>query len=167
MGDYYDNEITPYTDTDMVWNEDRHRYILTIAAVDNEYNVSFVAFAGNIENAESLLREISADMYKYVYRYNRRAEKKRRAVEHLLAKNGDLREVIRDAMLDMVRALIRGGYTLQKDLSWVNPERGTVLDLSNIPSIAPDAQELLLSSGILHKGEYTYSINDDDYRADY
>lgn len=164
---YYDNEVTPSDDVFMTYNTNKHRYELTIKAIDDEFNVSFVDFAGSRENALQLIREISADMYKYIYKYNRRDINKRKADEHKLAKNGDLRDVIQDTMLDMVRALIRGGYSLDKDLSWVNPESGVVLDLSNIPSIAPDAQDGLLAYGILHKGPYSYRIADDDYRSDY
>ncbi len=164
---YYDNQGVPFDDTDMVYDSTKHRYKLTIDAVDNEFNVSFVAFALSVENAESLLREISADLYKFIYQYNRRAEKKRKAVEHALAKNLDWRDTIKDSMLDMVRATIRGGYSLQKDLAWVNPETGIVFDMSNIPAIAPDAIENLFGMGILFKGEYSYQIDADDYRADY
>lgn len=167
MGKYYENEITPFSDVQMEYIGKKHSYKLTIDAVDNEFNISFVEFAGSKENAEQLLREIQGDHNKYIHKYNRRDETKRRVTEHLLAKNGDLRDVIRNSMLDMIRALIRSGYTLQKDLAWVHPERGTVMDLSNIPSIAPDARDGLLVSGILHKGPYSYIIDDEDYRSDY
>jgi hypothetical protein len=70
-------------------------------------------------------------------------------------------------MLDMMRANIRSGYSLQKDFMQINPERGTVLDTRQVPSIAPDAIEGLFASGILFKGEYSYRITDDDYRSDY
>lgn len=164
---YYDNEVVPFEDTTMTYDSDKHRYVLTIQAVDDEFNVSLVSYAGSVEDAESMLREVSNDMYKYIYKYNRRDEKKRRAVEHLLAKNGDLRDLIRDSMLDMVRAIIRGGYSLQKDLSWVNPETGLVMDLSNIPAIAPSAIDGLFGGGVLFKGRFTYQIDADDYRSDY
>lgn len=167
MTTYYDNEITPFDDVYMTYSTDTHRYTLTINAVDNEFNVSFIEYAGNQANAEQLLREISSDMYKYIYKYNRRDLNKQKVDEHRLAKNGDLRDYIRDAMLDMVRALIRSGYSLDKDLSWVNSETGQVMDLSDIPSIAPDAIDGLFAYGILFKGTYSYKINDEDYRSDY
>lgn len=167
MSTYYDNEITPFDDVYMTYDSDKHRYELTIKAIDDELNISFVEFAGSDGNAEQLIREISSDMYKYIYKHNRRDIKKRKADEHKLAKDGDIRDTIRDTMLDMIRALVRSGYTLDKDLSWVNPESGVVLDLSDIPSIAPDAIDGLLAYGILHRGPYTYQIADEDYRSDY
>ena len=165
--EYYDNQIVPTDDVDMTYSKTNHRYMLTIEAVDKELNANFVTFAGSEQNALALLREISGDLYKYIYKYNRRDIKKRKADEHALAKNGDFRDVIRDAMMDMCRGLIRSGYLLQKDLSWVNPETSTVMDLSNVPEIAPDAIDGLFSYGILHKGPYNYRIDAEDYRADY
>jgi len=165
--EYYDNQIVPFDDLNMTYSDANHRYMLTIHAVDEELNATFIEFAGSSENALALLREISGDLYKYIYKFNRRDIDKLKAVEHALAKNGDWRDVIRDAMMDMCRGLIRSGYLLQKDLSWVNPETSTVMDLSNIPEIAPDAIDGLFAYGILHKGPYTYRIDAVDYRADY
>ena len=164
---YYDNEAVPVSDLDMIWDTINRRYVLTIDAVDNEFNATLVKFAGSEETAEAILKEVSADMYKFIYRYNRRDEKKRRAVEHMLSKNADLRPILKATMLDMMRANIRSGYSLQKDFMFINPERGTVLDTRQVPSIAPDAIEGLFASGILFKGEYSYRITDDDYRSDY
>lgn len=164
---YYDNQIVPFTDINMVYDSTIHRYTLTIDAVDNELNANFIEYAGSEENAEALLREISGDFYKYIYKYNRRDINKRKADEHMLAKNGDLRDVIKDSMMDMCRGLIRSGFLLQKDLAWVIPETGTVMDLSNVPDIAPDAIDGLFAYGILHKGPYSYKIEAEDYRSDY
>jgi len=164
---YYDNQIVPFDDIYMTYDRTAHRYTLTIDAVDNELDADFIAYARSQENAEALLREISSDMYKFIYKYNRRDINKQKADEHKLAKNGDLRDIIRDSMLDMCRGLIRSGFLLQKDLSWVIPETGTVMDLSNVPDIAPDAIDGLFAYGILHKGPYSYKIETDDYRADY
>lgn len=167
MSDYYENEITPYDDINMTYSKDTHRYTLTIDAVDKEFDVNFVELATSEKKAEALLREVSSDMYKFVYKYNRKDSEKRKTDEHRLAKNGDFRDVIKDTMLDMVRAMIRSGYNIDKDLSWVNSETSTVMDLSNIPSIAPDAIDGLQAYGILWKGHYTYNIDDEDYRSDY
>jgi hypothetical protein len=167
MREYYDNQVDPSDDTNMIYDDNKHRYRLTIDAIDKEFNVSFVQFAGSKDNANQLIREFSADMYKFIYKYNRRDIDKRKADEHKLAKNGDIRETILETMLDMVRATIRNGYTLDKDLSWVNPESGVVMDLSNIPSIAPDAMDGLFAYGILHKGPYSYKISAEDYRSGY
>ena len=168
---YYENEIVPFDDEDMVYNDKKHRYILTAKFADKislgVIGKSYLEGKQTEARRNYALQEHSADMYKFVYKWNRRDERKRRTTEHLLAKNGDFRDFIKDSMADMVRADIRGGYQLQKDLSWVNPERGTVMDLSDIPSIAPDARDGLLESGILYKGEYSYRIDDEDYRSDY
>ena len=167
MSDYYDNEITPFDDTTMTYSTTTHRYTLTIQAVDDEFNVDFVRMSGDEGNAEQRLREISSDMYKYIYKYNRRDLDKQKVDEHRLAKNGDLRDVIRDSMLDMVRALIRSGYSMIKDLSPVNVETSTVMDFSNLPGICPDAIDGLFAYGVLFKGRYSFKIDDEDYRTDY
>lgn len=167
--EYYDNQVTPYDDIYMTYNTDTHRYTLTVQSVDDAHFITkpFMTAAGSEEVAESRLDETSKDMYKYIYRMTRRGEKKRKVVEHMLAKNGDLRDVLRDSMLDMVRALIRSGYGLQKDLGWVNTATGTVFDFKDIPAIAPSAVDGLLAAGILFKGVYTYRIEEEDYRSDY
>lgn len=167
MGTYWRNEIEPYDDVTMTYDSNKHRYELTIAAVDNEFNANLVEYAGSFEDAQAILREISSDVYKFIYKYNRRDFRKLQAVEHGLAKNGDWRDAIRDAMLDYARATIRNGYLLDKDLSWVNPETAQVMDLSNIPAIAPDAIDGLMAYNVLHKGPYTFTIADDDYRDGY
>lgn len=164
---YYKNEITPYNDIKMTYDTNSHRYTLTIDYVDTELNVNFTTLAGDIDEAKQRLREVSGDFYKFIYKYNRRDSEKRKTDEHRLAKNGDFRDTIADTMIDMVRAWIRSGYSLDKDASWINNETSTVMDLSNIPSIAPDAIEGLFAYGILHKGSYNYTIDDDDYRSDY
>ena len=167
MGKYYDNEITPFNDQYMTYDTNTHRYTLTDYAIDESFNANFVTYAKSEDNAKALRNEISADYYKYIYKYNRRDSDKRKTDEHRLAKNGDFREVIRDGMLDMARALIRTGNLIDKDLSWVNSETSTVMDLSSVPPITSDAIDGLFAYGILHKGSYTYSIDDDDYRSDY
>ena len=70
-------------------------------------------------------------------------------------------------MLDMVRALIRSGYSMIKDLSPVNVETSTVMDFSNLPGICPDAIDGLFAYGVLFKGRYSFKIDDEDYRTDY
>ena len=160
-------EITPFDDTYMTYDQNTHRYTLTIAAVDEEFDISLVEFAGSQANAESLLREISSDVYKAIYKFNRHDEKHRRVVEYKLAKHPDARNIIKDAMLDYVRATIRSGYAIVKDLSPVNPELGIVMDFSKLPPIAPDAFDGLYAYGILHRGEYNFTIPDDAYRSDY
>jgi hypothetical protein len=172
MGKYYDNEITPVSTTDLEWLPDAHRYRMKLTFADKITNgvvgKSYLAACnGNEDKAIFSLDELSADMYKFIYKYNRRDINKRKADEHKLAKNGDLLDVIRDTMGDMLRAALRSGYTIDKDLSWVNPETNTVLDLSNVPSIAPDAIDGLFAYNILHKGPYSYRIDAEDYRSDY
>lgn len=164
---YWTNEITPYDDTYMTFDTDTHQYTLTVDGVNKEFNVGLVEFAGSEGNAKQLLREIRGDFYKYVYRVTRRDEQHRRVVEHRLAKDGELRDLIKNSMLDMVRATIRGGYSMQKDLMWANPVTGTVMDLSNVPAIAPDAIEGLQSMGMASRYPYTFQIEDSDYRSGY
>lgn len=170
--EYYDNEVTPVSTTDLIWLPNAHRYRMSEEFANTISNgvvgMSYLAICGgNVSKLEFSLDELSADMYKFIYKYNRRDINKRKADEHKLAKNGDLKDVIRDTMGDMLRAALRSGYTLDKDLSWVNPETGIVLDMSNIPSIAPDAIDSLFAYNILHKGPYSYRIAADDYRSDY
>lgn len=171
MGKYYENEVTPYNDIYMTYSDKTHSYTLTEHAADEiskgVTGKSFLLACGSEDREKYKRKEYSSDMYKYIGSYNRRDERKRRVDEHRLAKNGDLRDYIQDAMSDMLRADLRSGFSIQKDLSWVNPERGSVIDLSSVPSIAPDAIEGLFASGILFKGEYSYKIDDDDYRDDY
>lgn len=171
MGKYYDNEITPYSDTDIEYDLTKHRYRATKGYADEickgTTGKSFQVAIGGEAQERFKREELSADMYKGVQKYNRRDEDKRRTTEFLMAKNGDLRDVIKESLGDQIRADLRSGYSMQKDLAWVNPERATVLDLSKVPGVAPDSIEGLLSSGILHKGPYSYSIDDDDYRDDY
>jgi hypothetical protein len=159
-------EQNPYDDTDMTYDISSHKYILTISSVDSEFDVSLVDFAGSQANAESLLREISSDIYKAIYNLSRRDERHRRVVEYRLAKDPELRDVIKNAMLDYVRATIRSGYAIVKDLSPVNPELGVVLDFSKLPPVAPDALDGLYAFGLIYKGRFGFTIPDEIYESE-
>ena len=167
---YYDGIDTPdqfYTFT-YEPTAGTHRYVLTIAGVDNEFNVSFSEFAEGEDNANSLLREISSDVYKTIYKMsNARTAKKRRVVEYRLAKDPEIRNILFEVMLDYVRATMRSDWILVKDLNPVKKAAGLVLDFSDLPPIAPDALDGLLAYGLLYKGQYGYRILDADYRSDY
>jgi hypothetical protein len=164
---YYDNEVTPFDDINMTYDANYHGYSLTEDAIDRELNVSFAEMCGSSEEAKQRIKEFRHDFYSFVYNYNRRGINKRKTDEHRLAKDGDIRDGIFQAMLDIARASIRGGFNLDKDISVINEERGTVLDVRNTLTVPKSAFMTMKQYGMLHRGEYSYRITPDDYRSDY
>ena len=153
--------------TDMYYDATKHRYMLTKAGVEKYLNIDLDALMGET-NTPVFLEEISKDLYRYVYTWGRREERKRRVQEYLMAMNPDLHDIIRDAMLHYVRASRRGNWNLIKDLSPADFTSGIVMiNVNHIPTIPQASIQEMMDSRILFRGNYSFILPEDLYRVDY
>lgn len=136
----------PYDDRDMKYDMDLRQYILEPNYVLNnlylEEHIETELRSNNRFNR--LLREVSDDIYRYIYRYTlkNQIEIKR----YILAKKEDVRDVLKRAMLYQVRYYLRSGGGLLKDMPGVDIERSRMIDLDRLRgegSIASQAIDTL------------------------
>ena len=122
----------PYDDLDMKYDMNLRQYILEPNYVlNNLYLEEHVETElGSNERFNRLLREVSDDIYRYIYRYTlkNQIEIKR----YILAKKEEVRDIIKRAMLYQVRYYLRSGGGLLKDMPGVDLERSRLIDLDRL-----------------------------------
>lgn len=135
----------PFSDTDMVYNYNTHRYTLTDECVKRELNMDLaltlntrgVIDKGSAVN--SFLSQISRDIYAYIYSTNVNNDLQ----EYIAAKHPSARRILRDAMLEQVLYVqINGDLT---KVSGIDLRKGTHIDRGYLAraSIAPVAEDIL------------------------
>lgn len=159
----------PYDDEDMVYDYKLHKYVITPDGVWNNLNEKIIELLGGDDReADIFLKEQSNIIYnRCIYRYG--MLNTRRLKEYHLAKTADLREVIKEALIDQIRYAIRSGANLIQDQHGVNIEKGFALDhkyLRGDAVISPEAKDLLSQAGLLYSG-YLRDITDEEYRDGY
>ena len=158
-----DTSISPYNDDYMVYDLDRQLYLLTDKGVKVLVGEELVELAGNINKAEIVRYEVSQDIYNYISRYSLRETDKYK--KWLIAKDPELREIIKRVLADQMRYYIRSGAGLLKDMHGIQIEKSRALDLSQIRGkalISPSSETLLLNSGLLYVGRLYYPDYSDD-----
>ena len=135
----------PYSDADMEYNFQAHRYILTDSCVRRELNLDLALTLntrGLIDRAAAaynFLNQISRDVYAYLYSLNVKNDLQ----EYLAAKHPNARRILRDAMLEQVLYVqINGDLT---KVAGIDVRKGTHISRGylNRASIAPVAEQLL------------------------
>ena len=150
----------PYDDNDMKYDLNLRQYVL-----NPNYVLNSLYLEEHIETElrsnkrfDRLLREVSDDIYRYIYRYTlkNQIEIKR----YILAKKDVIRDVLKRAMLYQVRYYLRSGGGLLKDMPGVDIERSRMIDLDRLRgegSIASQAIDALsevpdiLFAGVLYQ----------------
>lgn len=150
----------PYDDNDMKYDLNLRQYVL-----NPNYVLNSLYLEEHIETElrsnkrfDRLLREVSDDIYRYIYRYTlkNQIEIKR----YILAKKDVIRDVLKRAMLYQVRYYLRSGGGLLKDMPGVDIERSRLIDLDRLRgegSIASQAIDALsevpdiLFAGVLYQ----------------
>lgn len=135
----------PFSDAQMVYNYQSHRYILTAECVRNELNMDLATTLntrGVIDSGtavNSFLNQISRDIYAYIYSLNTYNDLQ----EYLAAKHPRARDFLRDAMLEQVLYVqINGDLT---KMSGIDMRKGAHIDRGYLrrASIAPVAEDIL------------------------
>lgn len=146
--------VQPFDDDSMVYDFDKHRYILTEEYVRQMgidlslvLNTDFSPIPASVPSL--FLDRVSKLVYSNIYRYGRSKKEK----EYLLACNPELREVIRDAMLERIAYIIDSGDMSTKTGALI--QQGIRIDVKDL--IASVEEETILRSvGLLHRGNYQF-----------
>jgi len=158
-----DTSIFPYNDTDMEYDLDTRQYLLTVEGVSNLLGENLATLLGNTVKANLFCVEASDIVYNYIYSYSqiRQITIKR----YTIAKDGDLRELFKRALIAQMRYMVRSGANLLGDMHGVNIEKGKALELSSLRGnvlVSAQTHNLLSQSGLLYAGYmYIYDLDED------
>lgn len=144
--------IEPFDDADMIYDLKDHRYILTEAFVESRgTNLDLLLQTIRLSNpnmaVEHTLDRVSRLVYQSIYSFGRTKETK----QYLLACNPELRDVIRDAMYERLQYMLTSG-DLSTQAAIIIQDGILLSQYDKIPSVLE--QEILISSGILHRGKW-------------
>lgn len=165
----------PYSADDMTYSTETHRYTLTNAYVLAKTGISLqqVLNPGMMSDPQQVsqfyLEQISKEIYEYIYETNSDNYKQ----EFLLAKHPALRKIIREAMLQQVLYVLKGG-----DLGFyngVNIKTGQILDPRQLQQvgISPYAKRELNTQipdvrvAITYQGDIPIFLPKDKIRVGY
>lgn len=97
----------------MIYNIDKHKFILTEDDVRDQLGVELVSFLGDDQQVPIFLAEASDDLYNWYYSKMLRSNVQ--VVEYILATDEHAKEAIFAALVAQVRRMIRSGSHLLKD----------------------------------------------------
>lgn len=97
----------------MIYNINKHQFILTEDDVRDELGVELTAFLGDDKQVPIFLAEASDDLYTWYYSQMLRSNIE--VVEYLLATDERAKEAVFSALVAQVRRMIRSGAHLMKD----------------------------------------------------
>jgi len=147
----------PYSDKDMIFDEEIMQYILTEEVIMNNLFIDehIVTELQTNKRFKALLLEVSDDIYDFIYAHTKRSSINQ--VEQALATNEEFRKAILRAMLYQIRYTLRSGGSLLKDQHGVDIERSKRLDygeLRRFDHIAPQAERMLMRK-IIYSGDWS------------
>lgn len=145
----------PFSDNEMIYDINKHRYILTEAGVTNGINVVLreelnIAHTANAAaEIRNFLEEVSDAVYEYVYSYCF----DRAITEYMLAKVPEYREVIKSAMLKQAKYMyINGNVANEAGVDFAKGFAMSLDDLRGDRRISAYAKNELANSGLLYTG---------------
>ena len=171
------NNSYPLSGQDMVYDFEEHKYILKLDYVTQKTGVDLVLkmnspyIVDKTTAANSFLRNISEEIYAYVFSYNLDNDYQ----EYLMAKSPLAREALRTAFLAQLGYILRNGKIDEYvgiNLDYVNTSANTSLeDLRGERSIHPQAIQALRrtlenNKRLLYNGCYSYD-SDIVFRSGY
>lgn len=144
----------PYSDKEMRYDMNCHRYVLTETGVANGLNLVLkneLNMTGSMNEANEInnfLDEVSEDIYEYIYSHS----SNRMITEYLLAKKQQYREAIKSAMLKQAKYMKLNGNI--GDESGLNFLDGRYMEYDQIDGrrISMRARTVLANAGLLYSG---------------
>ena len=148
----------PYTDNDMVYDQEKHRYILTNDCVKRELNLDLGAEL-NIEGSNNpsnevnaFLDEISFQVYTYIYNH----AQNQMVAEYRCAKNPALRTPLKTAMLKQVKYIyINGEIAYEGGVDFAKGHAMRLEDIRGERAIGTYTHYVLANAGLLYGGVIT------------
>jgi len=158
-----DSDTLPYNDSDLNYSLSLRQYVPTSSGVLNYTGLNVTEGFDTPQQVESFLIECSDDVYNYIYATSapRTIEYKR----YQIAKDDDIREDFKRALMYQVRYAFRSGAHLVKDQHGINIERSKYTPINvlrNDIGIAKATKDTLLRIGLLYTGFLYINVDEDD-----
>ena len=149
-----ENFAAPYSDNKMIYNKEKHTYILTEEfireqGIDLGLELNADAAPEPSKVPQLALERISLLVYSNIYNYGRQKEDK----EYLLACQPELRPIIMDAMVERLKYMIDSGDLSTRSGALIT--QGTRVETKDlIPSVTEEM--ILRPTGLLHRGKFSF-----------
>jgi hypothetical protein len=168
----------PISADDMVYNKDRHIYVLKAdyvkqnTGIDLSLMVNSPYVVDKTTAVNNLLADISMEVYLYIYSHNMRYKD---YIEYLLAKSPKARELMKEALMKQLSYIVRNGKINEFvgiNVSYnANKAYTPIEELRGDRAIHPEAIQILsepIENGlkILYSGNY-WLPNNIEYRVGY
>lgn len=146
----------PYSDNDMVYDYDKHRYILTNDCVKRELNLNLEAelnkegTSNPANEVNAFLDEISFQVYNYIYSH----AQNQKVAEYRCAKNPGLRTSLKDAMVKQVKYVyINGDIANESGIDFARGSAMRLEDMRGGRAIGTYTHYVLANCGLLYGGQ--------------
>lgn len=118
----------PYDDEYMVYDYRLHRYVLTDKAVLDILgeNLNLLLVDAEPVTKNAFLKKVSNTLYEYILSSSQSPD----YIEYIMAKDGSLREMIRDMLISQVEYMLSNGAV--DNYSGINMAKGHYIDLDKI-----------------------------------
>ncbi|NOQ50318.1 MAG: hypothetical protein GQ557_01465 [Mycoplasmataceae bacterium] len=158
-----DSSVLPYNDDDMKYDINRRQYVLTVNGFENWSGLKLSSFTDSPEEGNALMYEVSDDIYEYMYSISRPSAINIKRYQ--IAKDEDIREDFKKALMSHTRYSLRSSANLLKDLHGVNIEKGKAIDINSLRGrvrIAVQSESILTRIGLLYSGHLQNTSIDSD-----
>lgn len=156
----------PFDDNAMEYSMDRRQYLLKKNYVLGEIMIGedVIPMLETAETFRKLAISVSNDIYRFIYRHSLRSDLGFK--QYMLAKDKDLRQIIKWAMLAQMEFYLTSGGGALKNQHGVDIERSKSVDLFRMRGegyIAPQAIDYLYEgANILNTGRVSNALDDYD-----
>ena len=145
----------PFNDNNMIYDKNKHRYILTIEYVQNVLGVNLEGQIGTNSGMpatviiNSLLDNVSSEIYNYIYQHQNT-----QTVQYIIAKCPTARNIIQEAMGKQALYMLYNG-----DLGFSTNKDENAMSLNRYATQIIDNQEVLETGVTLtYTGVYRFNV---------
>jgi len=153
----------PLDDGDMYYDLDLRTYVLTVGAFNQYVGVNLVSEIESETKAKSFLEECSEDVKEFIYSYSLQNTVPYKMYK--IAKDSNIRNEYKRALLAQARYAFRSSSNLLKDQHGINLEKSKVVDLKSLRGdigISHITKNILGRIGLLNVGKVIHSNIIDD-----
>jgi hypothetical protein len=158
-GNYTTNDsnsgLYPFYDEHLVYNLTTRQYILTNDAMIDYANIDLNEYFDTQAEVDAFLIEISDDIYEFIYQNS--IVDMVKVKRYQIAKDPELREDFKKALINHARSAVRSSTNLLKDLHGIDIEQNNTMDYKAIRGevgIGGNAVRILRRTGLLYMGRY-------------
>ena len=158
-----DTSTLPYNDNDMKYSLSLRQYVPTSSGALNFIGINITEGFDTPQEVEAFLVECSDDVYNFIWSNTRLSSIPYK--RNQIAKNDNIREDLKRALMYQVRYAYRSGAHLIKDQHGINVERSKYTPINvlrNEIGIAKQTVDTLARIGLLYSGSLTYAMDEDE-----